>query len=172
MVQIVALVLLAVVVAGCSVREEAWKPPSPHCRAGDPLAGVYHPARLEVKSRCVVAAGIVERVKFEEYDGDVHIDLRLERPYVGLLSEGNEQVDGNLVVEIIPQDRSHVPVPAVGERVAVAGPWVDDTHHDWHEIHPARWISSGDIRPATPSELRRAHLLLLGRGSERGEDED
>ena len=168
--RIVALLLVPAVVGACSLRRETAEAPSPHCRSGSPLAGVYHPSRLDVKSPCVVAAGVVERVKFEDYDGDVHIDLRLDEPYRGLLSEGNAQVDGNLVVEIIPQDRTRVPVPEVGAHIAVAGPWVDDTHHDWHEIHPARWISAGEIRPATPSELRRAHLLLAG-GRE-GDDPD
>ncbi|MDP8911288.1 MAG: hypothetical protein M3M94_04410 [Actinomycetota bacterium] len=170
MARLLVVALLIVFLSACSLPREASPPPSPHCRSGSPLAGVYHPSRLEVKSRCVVAAGVVERVKFEEYDGDVHIDLRLDEAYRGLLSEGNAQVDGNLVVEIIPQDRSRVPVPEVGARIAVAGPWVDDRHHDWHEIHPARWISAGEIRPATPSELRRAHLLLAG-GRE-GEEPD
>jgi hypothetical protein len=156
------LLLLGVVAAGCALRRHAEPPPSPHCRPGDPLAGVYHPARLHVKSRCRVAVGVVEDVKFERFDGDVHIDLRLDDAYRALLSSGNDQVGGNLVVEIIPQDRSTVPVPDVGARVTVVGPWVDDTAHDWREIHPAWWISSGRIVPASPEELRRVRELLAG----------
>ena len=37
--------------AACSLRRQA-APPSPYCRGGNPLAGVYHPQRLHVKSRC------------------------------------------------------------------------------------------------------------------------
>jgi hypothetical protein len=105
-------------------------------------------------------SGLVTRVKFEPYDGDVHIDLRLDDRDRGLLSAGNDQVGGELVVEVVPEDRGRVRIPAVGTRVTVVGPWVDDTHHDWMEIHPAWWISSGRIIPASPSELRRARELL------------
>jgi hypothetical protein len=136
--------------------------PSPYCRAGDPLAGVYHPSRLKVKSRCKLAAGVVQKVKFEEYDGDVHIDLRLDEAYRRLLSDGNDQIGGNLVVEVIPQDRAHVAIPEPNEHVTVIGPWVDDTAHDWREIHPAWWISGGTIRPASSDELHRTKLLLSG----------
>ena len=76
---------------------------------GPPLAGVYHSPRLEVKKRCAVASGVVTKVKFEEFDGDVHIDLRTD--------------DGErLVVEVIPQDRGVVPIPDTGTRVTVVGP--------------------------------------------------
>ena len=166
-VTVVRLVLAVVLVAaslaaGCTLRRTAEPPPSPYCRAGDPLAGVYHPSRLSIKRRCAVAVGVVERVKFEEYDGDVHIDVRVDEEYRHLLSRGNDQVDGNLVVEIIPQDRSRVAIPEIGARVTIVGPWVDDETHDWNEIHPAWWISSGRIVEATPSELRRVQALLRG----------
>jgi hypothetical protein len=121
-------------------------PPSPHCRAGPTLAGVYHSDRLEVRKRCAVVSGLVSRVQFEEYDGDVHIDL--------------ETADGRLVVEIVPQDRSVVPVPDTGQRVTVVGPLVDDLEHGWPEVHPAWWISSGRIIPAAPRELERVEALL------------
>ncbi len=96
--------------AACSLRRHVTLP-SPYCRGGGPLAGVYHPQRLIVKSRCKIAIGTVHKVKFEEYDGDVHIDLRPDPDYELLLADGNSRVGGNLVVEIIPQDRSRVAVP-------------------------------------------------------------
>lgn len=117
---------------------------------------------MKVKSRCRAANGTVERVKFEEYDGDVHIELRLDPDSEKLLAKGNEQVGGTLVVEIIPWDRSRVLVPSDGQRVQVVGPWVDDTTHGWNEIHPAWWISAGEIRPASASELRKVYRLLRG----------
>ncbi|MFN2467850.1 MAG: hypothetical protein ABR521_06950, partial [Gaiellaceae bacterium] len=86
----------------------------------------------------------------------------------GLLSRGNDRVGGELVVEILPQDRSRVPVPQVGERVSVVGPWVEDRQHGWREIHPAWWISAGRIVPASPRELARARELLAD--GEREED--
>jgi len=128
------------------VRPHAAPPPSPYCRGGPPLAGVYHPQRLEVKKRCAVATGLVTKVKFEEFDGDVHIALRTG--------------EGDLVVEVIPQDRVAVPVPETGSRVTVVGPKVWDTAHGWPEIHPAWWISAGRIVPASTQEVARAESLL------------
>jgi hypothetical protein len=158
-------VFLLCCAAACSLRRQS-APLSPYCRGGNPLAGVYHPQRLIVKSRCRTAIGTVHEVKFEEYDGDVHIDLRLDRAFGKLLSDGNGRVGGNLIVEIIPQDRSRVDVPAVGSRIEVVGPWVDDTQHGWNEIHPAWWISAGSIQPATQEELHAVRLLLQTGGSE------
>jgi hypothetical protein len=113
-----------------------------------------------VKSRCKVAIGAVRKVKFEEYDGDVHVDLRPDPGYEKLLADGNGRIGGNLVVEIIPQDRSRVVVPEEGARIEVVGPWVEDTTHGWNEIHPAWWVSAGTIEPASATELRRVQLLL------------
>jgi hypothetical protein len=145
--------------AACSLRRHVALP-SPYCRGGGPLAGVYRPQRLIVKSRCRVAVGTVRKVKFEEYDGDVHVDLRVDPGYEKLLADGNSRIGGNLVVEIIPQDRSRVAVPMEGARIEVVGPWVEDTTHGWNEIHPAWWVSAGGIEPASATELRRVQLLL------------
>jgi hypothetical protein len=147
--------------AACSLRRQVSLP-SPYCRGGAALAGVYRPQRLEVRSRCRVAVGTVRKVKFEAYDGDVHLDLRLDPGYEELLADGNARVGGNLVVEIIPQDRSRVTIPPEGARVQVVGPWVEDTKHGWNEIHPAWWVSAGAIEPASVTELRRVQLLLQG----------
>jgi hypothetical protein len=151
--------------AACTLRRHT-APPSPYCRGGSPLAGVYHPQRLNVKDRCRVAVGTVSKVKFETYDGDVHVDLRLDPGYEGLLSDGNARIGGNLVVELMPQDRSRVPVPEEGVRVEVVGPWVEDGEHGWNEIHPAWWISAGRLQPATAAELRAVQLLLQGSASD------
>jgi hypothetical protein len=147
--------------AACSLRRQVALP-SPYCRTGGPLAGVYRPQRLRVKSGCRVAIGTVHKVKFEEYDGDVHVDLRPDPAYEKLLEDGNTRIGGNLVVEIIPQDRSRVAVPEEGARIEVVGPWVEDRTHGWNEIHPAWWVSAGAIQPASATELRRVQLLLQG----------
>jgi hypothetical protein len=155
--------LVVAALAGCRVGlHRAGPPPSPYCRSGDPLAGVYHPSRLVVKSRCRVASGTVEVVRFEPYDGDVHVELRLDAGQNGLVSPGNDRLAGNLLLEIVPLERARVPVPKVGTRVSVVGPLVDDTAHGWREIHPAWAISSGTILPASAEELRRFQLLLSG----------
>jgi hypothetical protein len=159
-------IVLAAVVAGCALRR-AGPPPSPHCRSGSPLVGVYHPERLKVKGRCLVATGTVERAKAELYDGDIHLQLRLDPGQEKLLASGNRRLGGTLVVEIIPWDRSRVLVPEVGQRIEVVGPWVDDTAHGWNEIHPAWWISAGSLQPASQYELSRVDRLLHGRQRER-----
>jgi hypothetical protein len=155
---------LAFAIALCAgllllVRTRPGPPPSPHCRGGPPLAGVYHPARLRVRSRCAVAAGIVTSVKFEPYDGDVHVDLRTEH-------------DDRLVVEVIPQDRALVPIPDTGMRVTVVGPQVWDSAHDWPEIHPAWWISAGRVVPASTAELARVQSLLRDTGGDQEASDD
>jgi hypothetical protein len=168
--RLIPLLVLGLVAGGCLlVRNGA--PPSPHCRSGSPLVGVYHPQRLKVLSRCRVAVGTVEQVKFEEYDGDVHIELRLDRGQEELLASGNERVGGTLILEIIPWDRARVRVPEVGQRIEVVGPWVDDTAHGWNEIHPAWWISGGTIQPASELELRKADRLLRGLEAAGAEDD-
>ena len=129
------------------VRPHPSPPPSPYCRGGNPLAGVYHSPRLDVKKRCAVAEGVVTRVKFEEFDGDVNLGLR---------TDGGD----DLVVEVIPQDRGVVPIPDTGAHVTVVGPSVWDTTHRWAEIHPAWWISAGRIVPASSEELSRVESLL------------
>jgi hypothetical protein len=152
---------LVLCAAACSLRRHVALA-SPYCRGGGPLAGVYRSQRLRVKSGCRVAVGTVRKVKFEEYDGDVHVDLRPDPGYEKLLADGNDRIGGNLVVEIIPQDRSRVAVPEEGARIEVVGPWVEDTTHGWNEIHPAWWVSAGAIEPASTTELRRVQLLLQG----------
>jgi hypothetical protein len=128
------------------VRPHTEAPPSPYCRGGPPLAGVYHPQRLDVKKRCAIATGVVTKVKFEAFDGDVHVGLRTG--------------DGDLVVEVIPHDRATVPIPETGAHVTVVGPQVWDSQHGWPEIHPAWWISSGRVVPASTAEVARADALL------------
>ena len=164
---IVLGLFLALCAAACSLRRQVALP-SPYCRGGNPLAGVYHPQRLRVKSRCRIAIGTVAKVKFEAFDGDVHVDLQPDPPYEHLLARPGD----SLVVEIIPQDRSRVAVPAEGARIEVAGPWVEDSKHGWNEIHPAWWVSAGTIEPASAEELRRVQLLLQGVEGASNEDDD
>ena len=160
---LVAAAILVASLAGCRVGiRRGGPPPSPYCRSGDPLAGVYHPSRLVVKGRCRVVTGTVEVVRFEDYDGDVHVELRLDPGQDGLVSRGNARLAGNLLVEIVPPDRGRVPVPRVGSRISAVGPLVDDTTHGWNEIHPAWWVSAGTIQPASADALRRVRLLLRG----------
>jgi hypothetical protein len=100
------------------------------------LRGVYHPYRLVVLSPCQYAAGSVLDVRHEE-DGDLHVIVRLDRPYRRLLNATNySQQHGGLVVEFMPRDGGHLPEPSVGARLSLIGAWVLDTDHGWRELHP------------------------------------
>jgi len=143
------LVLAAcVLLPACTIRRRAAPPVSPYCRSGNPLAGVYHPDRLHVRDKCRLLEGVVEEIRRQDYDGDVHIWLRTDRE--------------RLVVEIIPQDRALVGIPDDGTRVSVVGPYVDDLQHGWREIHPAWLVTPSRILPANQQELARVRALLAG----------
>ena len=92
--------------AACTLRRQVT-PASPYCRGGNPLAGVYHPLAPDV-SRAAAASQSEpsSKVVFEPYDGDVHIDLRPTTRLRAAPRDGNDRVGGNLVVEVIPYDRS------------------------------------------------------------------
>lgn len=108
----------------------------------NPLAGVYHPWRLEVIKPFVTVTGIVERIR-REPDHDFHINLRLDSKYASMINDKNRQYEsGDLVVEVIPMDANRVPVPYVGEHISVSGSYVLDKDHGWMEVHPA-WYFNG-----------------------------
>src|SRR5439155_24510964 len=119
--RLLPLVLVVLISGGCSLRR-AGPPPSPHCRSGSPLVGVYHPQRLKVKSRCRVAVGTVEKVKPELYDGDVHIELRLDRGQEGLLSSGNARVGGTRSAGTTPWHGPQDLAPLKARPCRLAGP--------------------------------------------------
>lgn len=105
-----------------------------------PLAGVYHPQRLQVISACAFVTGTVAERRIES-DGDAHVLLALDTEYAGAINSKNAQYEhGDLVVEIIPADQAQVAIPPLGAHVEVVGPYVKDLDHGWMEIHPARYI--------------------------------
>ncbi len=50
------------------------------------------------------------------------------------------------------RDGGHLPEPRVGDRISLAGAWVDDTQHDWHELHPvwAASLNGGPLHTSAP----------------------
>jgi len=68
---------------------------------------VYFPSRLTVKDACTTVSGTVDCVK-QEPDGDIHIRVRPDPSFQGLLTLANayqrcdSQKDPHLVVEVIP----------------------------------------------------------------------
>jgi hypothetical protein len=137
-------------VTGAHTSSSAAPPAKPKARtagsavcppAARALEGVYHPSRLTVLSACKHAAGTVTVVRHEQ-DGDLHIDVRLDVAYRGLLAPANySKQHGDLVVEFMARDGGHLPKPSVGDRISLTGAWVDDTQHSWNELHPVWAVS-------------------------------
>jgi hypothetical protein len=144
------------IAVGVSVPSQTVQPPptpTPDvqaCSGKDPIANVYRPSRLVLLERCVTATGTVLSVRAEP-DGDLHIQLRLDAGQEALLNRGNlAEQSGALVVEIIcfgtvtqsdaidacANYSGIITPPSAGSRVAITGPHVLDTAHDWMEIHP------------------------------------
>lgn len=140
------------------------------CRTGNPLANVYHPYRLHVVRPCLTVTGTVVAVRHES-DGDIHLNVRLDAPYAGLINQRNVTGEGGaLVTEVVPADEAgctpgQPPRPAQGSydygictgadevappdgaHVAVTGPYVLDADHGWMEIHPV-WSFGTAAGPA------------------------
>ena len=75
----------------------------------------------------------------KEDDGDYQFNLFVDQQYKRLLNEqNNKQVNGMLVIEIIPKDQgsSLVQIPKDGDRIQAYGVWVTDNPHGWNELHP------------------------------------
>jgi hypothetical protein len=117
---------------------------------------VYRPARLQPLTPCVHVTGTVV-ASSTEGDGDVHLQVRLDAPYAGLLRPGNQHEDGNLIVEPVCQfppmqadairvcasdpDPLMGALPGIGEHVWMEGRYIlDMQHYAWAELHPLyRW---------------------------------
>ena len=146
------------------------------CKFGPPLAGVYVPQRLQVLDRCSTVSGIVDCLRAEP-DGDIHLRLRLDPQFAGLLTPANSlqtcanQQEPHLVVEIIPQHPQGVlfrdnnaddggfvtpATPAPGDHITVTGPHVLDRnilHRIIYQGRPAEnWA---EIHPAWAIRIDR-----------------
>jgi hypothetical protein len=147
----VGLVGLALVVGACQsgIRRQAAEGP---CPAGDPLRGVYHPARLDVLGTCVTYAGVVRDLRHES-DGDYHLYVIPDRGMGRFLDPHSRQY-GDLIVELLPGQP--LPLPHAGQHVVFVGTWAYDTGHDWNEIHPV-WAERirGRLRVGLPPDPPR-----------------
>jgi hypothetical protein len=113
-----------------------------NCRQGNVLDGVIRQARFTVLSTCEKVIGIVHDMSgTKQNDGDYQFNLVVQEPYKRLLNQGNyNQVNGMLVIEIIPKDQNNNPyiqIPKNGDKIEAYGPWVTDNPHGWNELHPA-----------------------------------
>jgi hypothetical protein len=117
---------------------------------GQTLKGVYSPSRLKVLNPCQSFSGTVTKTT-PEADGDVHVQVRPDPQYRDLLAP-KQEVPGNLVTEIMPRDRGHLPVPSPGDHVDMTGAWVHDKNHNWNELHPifSESINGGPVYTSGP----------------------
>ena len=152
--------ILALLLAGCNaVTSPATVAPSvavSGCVPTDQDQYVYHPARLSVQAACLRVTGTIAVVR-SEADGDFHILVALDPPYLSLLKPANQGVElGDLVVEpvcvksvsqadaiaICATDKDPLNGhPVTGTHVWLEGRYVFDLEHGgWAELHPLyRW---------------------------------
>ena len=129
---LLAMVVVAVACrSGPAPRTSATAAGRP-CPNGDPLAGVYHPDRLDVLRTCIRYAGTIRNLKHES-DGDYHLYV-IPDPGMEQFLDDRSREFGDLVVELLPGQP--LPVPDAGEHVVFFGTWAYDTDHDWNELHP------------------------------------
>ena len=116
---------------------------------------VYNSYRLTIDSACMNVTGTVYTLIYEA-DGDIHIRLTVDSPFLYMLNSSNYSgEEGKLVLEPIcattvtqsdaisscANFTNTVYIPNVGEKVIVTGPYVTDTDHGWNELHPVSKIT-------------------------------
>jgi len=140
--------------------------PACHAQCRDTLWNhVYNSYRLYVHDSCLAVDGTIWSLIYEA-DGDIHIRLTVDSPFISLLNSSNYSGEyGKLVCEplcattctqtdAIPFCSGYtntVFIPAVGEHVIITGAYVTDNDHGWNEIHPVSSIVIGSL--GTPSNL-------------------
>jgi len=156
-IRVAALLLLAILLAGCAqaaAGASGSSTPQGECTPTDQDQYVYDPGRLQVVQACIRVTGTVD-AKFISTDGDSIILLRLDPPYEHLLTPGNSvgEDNGDLGVEAVctvptveaaviglcagDSDPAVGPYPAIEAHVWVEGRYIYDLHHEAHaELHP------------------------------------
>src|SRR5439155_12106602 len=145
--------------------------PSATCPS-TPLRGVYHSYRLHVLGTCRWYSGTVIAV-INEADGDYHLRVTPASGYKSFLNAGNyAQQYGGLVAEPMPGQK--LPLPSVGERVALFGSWVYDAaggRQENQQVWPIDYLDTGTtvyaLPPATP-EYYPGSPAPPGRGGSAG----
>lgn len=129
----------AVLTTGCD--ETQWK---------------FNAEQETVSEKCVYITGVVVRSS-PEADGDYHIDITPDTPFVSLMNFHNRNEGGGTIgIEPIcvvqPKKNetafvkacngfvSSVYIPTVGQHIGVLGAYAQDKHL-WMEIHPATKIT-------------------------------
>jgi hypothetical protein len=134
---VIAVVWSSALVQPNSRAQRGASLPSPYCRTGDILAGIYNPPRFHIISNCQVASGVVKSLAIQR-DGVWRIDIVPDSQYTKLLDPGNtNSQNGMLVLGLFPTDQATVSLPTVGEHVVCVGPLVYDIENSWNSISPA-----------------------------------
>jgi hypothetical protein len=108
--------------------------PSPFCRKGDPLAGVYNPLRFRLLSSCEIASGVVNSMTSQQ-DGSSWIRVDVDAKYSKLIGPGNiSSQNGLLILEQKAQDNATT--LTIGERISFVGPLVYDVENQFNAICP------------------------------------
>src|SRR4029077_160615 len=82
---------------GSRTAQSVASSPSPHCRSGDPLTGVYNPLRFRILSRCQVASGFLASATL--LDGrDERLYVRVDAGYGYLLGVGGSNFESGVLV--------------------------------------------------------------------------
>lgn len=108
--------------------------PSPLCREGDPLAGIYNPLRFHILSNCEVGSGLVRSIAVQA-DGTIWIDVAVDHQYSKLLGPGNTSHQMGLLV-LEDSSGSQAPAFSIGERISFVGPLVYDANGGFNAIAP------------------------------------
>ena len=131
-----------------SLNAAAWSAPDPvNPYPNDPLHGVAasKAGGLQVQVPWTTFVGTVASLASgtakdgHQKDGDWQINVQPDPQYQSMINDVNvSDNQGDMVVEVIPEDQATVELPAIGDHIQVWGPQVIDTHHGWEEIHPVR----------------------------------
>lgn len=117
--------------------------PSPFCRKGDPLAGIYNPLRYRVLSSCEIASGTVDSTS-PRADGSLWIRVVVDSKYSKLIGPGNiSSQKGLLILEVGAQDT--VTAPSLPERISFVGPLVFDVENQFNAISPVWSITPSQV---------------------------
>jgi hypothetical protein len=122
----------------------------------------YHPARLVRLKDCVTVTGTVMVIRHEA-DGDLHVQFKLDAPYLGLMNSANADTSnpitgGYFIIEpdcvggpvtqadAVQACSGAIPPPGfallkVGAHLSVSGPYVNDSQHGHNEVHPIERVA-------------------------------
>ncbi|MDX6379767.1 MAG: hypothetical protein QOI57_791, partial [Rubrobacteraceae bacterium] len=135
---------------GLDVAQATSTETNPSCPPADQATyGAYASSRLVVHNPCQHMIGTVHAIAEGESDGDVDIYVRVDPEYASLTGRPQNVNDvrrfsygGDLLLELIPRDAPHIPVPNAGDKMDVWGAYVFDSAHGYYEIHPVFSMST------------------------------